>query len=598
MIPRDERRRNDHARRTQTDSYVPDQARDARRPHIDSYMPDRAAQVRQGECYDYNFDQTRINIYQLVDSWRSYRNDAVNLQSLTNAEPSQSQAVLNRVYQPEPQGLDAAAPSFHSSHLAGSHYTPYQPLRSVHNYARYPTYRVNKQYRVSDGTREREIIQLEQRAMEVSSQHTTPRYSFRRRRPDQIAPFTSPVSRDTPLPSIEASNAHGTLTASSARAFGTGRRRTATPQVESPPPPVASDQYKRNAGLPPALRPNPQKLLVVLDLNGTLLVRPNRKAPKKFILRPGVTELLDYLFENHVIMVYSSAMPENTVAMVDSLIPPVRRKMMAGVWGRDKLDLTKAQYTNKVQVYKKLQKIWNDKTIQKKADPAQKWDQSNTVLVDDSQLKALSQPHNLLQVPEFENNAPKKGGQALRAWQLQQQEIVKSVEQKLEELKWQVDVSRLIREWQSGTRQAPGVVDETVDQKAHRSIDERAPSPTPSVGQGPAAEEQLMSPRSPPLSKSGSSDNEGGGGADLDDSGVSTMDGLMRNLDHNLNIENSPDADLRRSESPIDESVWSEMLSGGAPASQNSRKTRGKGKGKEQSPAVKDVPPTPESMGP
>lgn len=51
--------------------------------------------------------------------------------------------------------------------------------------------------------------------------------------------------------------------------------------------------------------------------------------------------------------------------------------------------------------------------------------------------------------------------------------ILKSLEQKLEQLKMQVDVSRLIREWQSGKRLAPGVVDETIDQKTQQTVPEQ-----------------------------------------------------------------------------------------------------------------------------
>lgn len=351
----------------------------------------------------------------------------------------------------------------------------------------------------------------------------------------------------------------------------------------------------KNAAQPTALRDTAQKLLVILDLNGTLLVRPNRKAdPTKIKIRPGVTQLLDYLFNNHVVMVYSSARPENVTAMVNNLIHPKQRKQMAAIWARDKLDLTKQQYNNKVQVYKKLEKIWADKNVQGTAEPGMRWNQSNTVLVDDSHLKGLAQPHNLLQVPEFENNAPREGGAALRDWQLKEQAIVKSLELKLEELKWQVDISRLIREWQTGKRAAPGVVDETIDQKTHRRIEQPEPSPAPSVGQperatsvtGPSVyQPALLSPastlRSPPQSTNGD-DNNSDAGVDLYH--TSALDHLEQEIDRHLNIERADsDKNTRRSESPIDEDVWKEILGG--------KEEKGADRG-----SMGAVPPTPESL--
>jgi len=207
----------------------------------------------------------------------------------------------------------------------------------------------------------------------------------------------------------------------------------------------------------------PQKLLVVLDLNGTMLVRPRKSEPTKFKTRPGLVPFLDYLFTHHVVMVYTSTKPWNAEAMLDRLIHPTHRPKLVAVWARDKLGLTKEQYDNKVQVYKNLEMIWSDASIQAAASPGCQWGQGNTVLVDDSQVKALAQPHNLLQVAEFRNDAPGQGGQAFRQWQRAEEEILNSLQAKLEKLKWQVDVSRQIRKWQIEER-ASGVVDERVDQ--------------------------------------------------------------------------------------------------------------------------------------
>ena len=477
-------------------------------------LSERLDQVLRGDyyaCYDY-YDQDRVNVYKLVDSWRSYRQDTVNLQSSTNPPTAQSVQLplgsTGTTFMPSTRGLNIHA----------AHFTPYQALRSVHNYARYPTYRVNKVSRVSDGDRERHVVQQASGASRINHP-TTSRYNFRDRgqnhgnthsntavnnvfppnrqrdRQGNVLSGVQPWRRGHPLdpnqaiPSVEAGdieNGIATLIPSALPSrFADRPSRTRTPESVTPPPaPKAAAQYLENARKSPEILKSPKKLLVILDLNGTLLVRPNGRAnPTNFKLRPGVSSLLDYLFANHIIMVYSSARPENVGIITNKLFSVTQRAQLAAVWSRDKLDLTEVQYRNKIQVYKKLGKVWADNTIQASASPGQKWDQSNTVLVDDSHLKALAQPHNLVQITEFENNAPRAGGEPLFRWQKEQQEILESLQAKLEVLKWQVNVSRLIREWQAGAKKAPGVVDETVDQKTGQA-EEIAYPPSPKSDKG------------------------------------------------------------------------------------------------------------------
>lgn len=73
-------------------------------------------------------------------------------------------------------------------------------------------------------------------------------------------------------------------------------------------------------------------------------------------------------------------------------------------WARDTLDLTRREYVEKVQVYKRLDRVWASDDIQKyhrAYSSGGRWDQSNTVLIDDSTLKAAKQPFNLLEIPEY-----------------------------------------------------------------------------------------------------------------------------------------------------------------------------------------------------
>lgn len=236
----------------------------------------------------------------------------------------------------------------------------------------------------------------------------------------------------------------------------------------------------REAEGPCQIVTEPRKLLVVLDLNGTLLYRVKKQTPQSCKIRPGVTPLLDYLFENHVVMVYTSARAVNAKPIIENFMQPALRKRLAATWTREDLGLNQEQYDGKVQVYKKLEKIWNDRTIQSKAPEGTRWDQTNTVLIDDSREKAAAQPYNLVLVPEYtkqdnpESSAfsagqdsktgtkKKEHSKAVAGAIKLQSDILKQLELKLEALKYQADASRLIRLWQLGKVAVPHVPGQTI----------------------------------------------------------------------------------------------------------------------------------------
>lgn len=161
----------------------------------------------------------------------------------------------------------------------------------------------------------------------------------------------------------------------------------------------------------------------------------------------------------HDVMIWTSAQPETVQAIVGSLFDRATRNALVAVWDRTKLGLTKQQYVNKVQVYKVLDRVWESETIGEEAAVAaaggkkkkkkfaalreerrrkreakeaaahqersavqtpdghevcltpeapltpprvkNPYDQTNTILIDDSKLKASSHPHNVIEVPEF-----------------------------------------------------------------------------------------------------------------------------------------------------------------------------------------------------
>ncbi|KAK4550637.1 hypothetical protein LTR36_000216 [Oleoguttula mirabilis] len=178
----------------------------------------------------------------------------------------------------------------------------------------------------------------------------------------------------------------------------------------------------------------PRPLLVILDLNGTLLYRKQRGG-STFVGRPRVKEFLHYLLTYHRVMVWSSARPENVGPMCDQLFTAEQRKNLVAVWGRDKLRLSKDHYNEKVQVYKQLSWIWKDHVIASSCGgPEREWSQENTVLIDDSVEKAASEPHNIIKIHEFEAKREQM-----------EIDVLGQVVKYLETLRWERDVSAYLR---------------------------------------------------------------------------------------------------------------------------------------------------------
>lgn len=239
---------------------------------------------------------------------------------------------------------------------------------------------------------------------------------------------------------------------------------------KQPVAPVPTNVYLEQAALPPRGLASPQPLLVILDINGTLLYRCHRRLPPLFKKRPGLNNFLAELLDRYIVMIWSSSQQPTVDALLTGLFEdfPERRTKIIAEWGRTKLGLTPSQFSRKVKVYKKLETAWADKAIQAKypipqsteelgadlfkrafaqaneaADNQEtfhslpfRWDQSNTVLIDDSSYKASGQPYNIIEVPEF-----KKKSNSVEA------NVFPMLLQKLKELSTSDDVSRRIRFW-------------------------------------------------------------------------------------------------------------------------------------------------------
>lgn len=185
--------------------------------------------------------------------------------------------------------------------------------------------------------------------------------------------------------------------------------------------------------LPTAL-PNPRPILIVMDLNGTILYRPpNSNNRSAFVERPHANRFMQYCLDTFHVAIWSSAKPQNVNKMVAKLLTPEQVEKCIVVWSREELGLTQADYFQRVQCYKRLEKVWADPKIQASHPDGGMWDQSNTILVDDSFEKGRSEPFNILVLPEFANTA------------LERQHVLPQVHDYLNHLACQHDVSRFMR---------------------------------------------------------------------------------------------------------------------------------------------------------
>ena len=179
------------------------------------------------------------------------------------------------------------------------------------------------------------------------------------------------------------------------------------PSLASGGIPEPSTEYLAQTFRPSTLLPSPRRILVIIDLNGTLLHRPSRKRPSHFVERPHARDFLAYCLDTFYVVIWSSARPDNVRNMVNQLLSPAQVQRCVLVWARDTFGLAPADYDSRVQCYKRLTRVWADEGLQgthPAAATGGKWDQTNTVLVDDSLEKGRSEPFNILSVPEFSGN--------------------------------------------------------------------------------------------------------------------------------------------------------------------------------------------------
>lgn len=218
-----------------------------------------------------------------------------------------------------------------------------------------------------------------------------------------------------------------------------GRAAITAPSQASGGIPNPAPSYLARASFLPQRRAEPGPLLVVIDLNGTVLFRPDRRKSHSFRRRPHTDTFVSYCVETFWVVFWSSARPENVRRMVETLVSPEQLTRVVAVWGRDRFGLTPDDYNARTQCYKRLTALWDDPVV-RASFPADRpgfegkcWDQGNTVLIDDSVEKARSEPHNAITIPEFTGDT----NESL--------DILPKVHDYLNELCFQEDVSTYVR---------------------------------------------------------------------------------------------------------------------------------------------------------
>ncbi|RAL02773.1 NIF domain protein [Aspergillus ibericus CBS 121593] len=225
--------------------------------------------------------------------------------------------------------------------------------------------------------------------------------------------------------------------------------------------PMPTKAYLDQSSQPPKRNFWSQPLLVILDLNGTLVHRKDRSLPPRFQRRAGLEDFLKTLLKKYKVMVWSSARPPTVDGICRQLFLSKSRKRVVAEWSRTHFKLHKKQYNAKIQVYKTLDTVWADEGVQASypslrapnisvPDTFQKtrWDQTNTILIDDSIIKASSEPHNLLEIPTFDESAgPEDTTTLVKVLRI------------LEELAKHDDVSQVLHHWQRTISKGSSILD-------------------------------------------------------------------------------------------------------------------------------------------
>ncbi|KAH6840974.1 hypothetical protein B0I37DRAFT_449143 [Chaetomium sp. MPI-CAGE-AT-0009] len=247
------------------------------------------------------------------------------------------------------------------------------------------------------------------------------------------------------------------------------------PSAASGGVPEPTAEYLQRASFMSYRLTTPKPILVVIDLNGTLLYRPNKRQASAFVERPLARAFLERCIDKHHVVIWSSARPDNVRRMCAQLLSPAYLARVVAVWGRDRFGLSPEDYNRRTQCYKRLTRLWEDPVVAASHPQARSlegegegdeneglngggdgggggvWSQANTVLIDDSAEKARSEPHNAVTLPEFAGDLKETP------------QVLPLVEEYLDALSFQGDISTYIkaRPFKVGGGQPAAVIQES-----------------------------------------------------------------------------------------------------------------------------------------
>ncbi|KAB2020550.1 hypothetical protein ES319_D07G076000v1 [Gossypium barbadense] len=148
----------------------------------------------------------------------------------------------------------------------------------------------------------------------------------------------------------------------------------------------------------------PRKKLLVLDLNGILVDvvqqpkrKPNTRVDGKGVFfRPFCVEFLEFCFKTFNVGIWSSRVNRNMTKMIGLLLRKQWKRELFFCWDRKLCTITKfktLENEEKPLVLKELRKLW-DRCLPELPWRKGDYDESNTLLLDDSPYKALRNPAN------------------------------------------------------------------------------------------------------------------------------------------------------------------------------------------------------------
>ncbi|KAJ3189244.1 hypothetical protein HDU85_002869 [Gaertneriomyces sp. JEL0708] len=157
-----------------------------------------------------------------------------------------------------------------------------------------------------------------------------------------------------------------------------------------------------------------KKILLILDLNGTLLERvtpkhrpaanANPRCPPvpDFVLarahayfRPYLDAFLEGIFKHYAVAAWTSANPKNAQPMTQAIFGHYTPQLAFG-WDRTHCSDVRNSFRDH-SCRKDLYNVWHDPVVNREGI----WNEKNTILIDDTAAKAAYTPDNGLHLPPY-----------------------------------------------------------------------------------------------------------------------------------------------------------------------------------------------------